>query len=107
MSELKPCPCCAGDARYQFLPSKGHWIVCDECLLSTGRYATKALAAKNWNRRPSPWIRFEDRKPEEGQGILVRVKRIGKTYLINYSSELFKEHDCFWMPIPPLEENNA
>lgn len=55
--ELKPCPCCGGEARAQF-EVYGTWVrvFCVECGLSTMSVPTRNFdptpAAKLWNARP-------------------------------------------------------
>ena len=52
--ELKPCPCCGGEARdhYQDVTLGRRWhIACGECGLSTIRVWHKADAVRLWNTR--------------------------------------------------------
>lgn len=59
MSELKPCPCCGGEA---FLEedSRGFRVVCNSgssCdIAQQNSNWTKKAAIDIWNNRPSPWV---------------------------------------------------
>lgn len=68
MLDLKPCPCCGGEARHYFANANGlhlsnvcgvswgckfdhHVIRCYKCGLQTKVYATAKGCYKAWNRR--------------------------------------------------------
>lgn len=60
------------------------------------------------DRRASPWIRLEDRKPEEGQLCLFHWKDHDNVLIVRYRQIYAADYPVsHWMPIPPMEEDNA
>lgn len=51
----------------------------------------------------SPWIRFEDRKPDDGQRIVAK-ERVNIPYCIYfYSGHKIEFYYTHWMPIPDID----
>lgn len=118
MSELKPLPCpyCGRstaiicETPYQGRPSFAVSCRTELChgaafQLGYGYYATEQEAITEWNRRASPWIRFEDRKPEEGQHVIISNagRSLGSLYYYSVDNVALTH----WMTIPKVEGNNA
>lgn len=64
MTELKPCPCCKGEALYVYTANVGRHssgsvclnafgiaVECEACGLITQGYTSQEKAAEAWNRR--------------------------------------------------------
>ena len=55
-SELKPCPCCEGKAKYyDDIMLNGPMVYCTNCGLRVTGYNSKKEAMEAWNKRPNPW----------------------------------------------------
>lgn len=58
--ELKPCPCCGGEAETDWLFQagggpvgvRGYWVFCTVCKLRTNIQESEREAIASWNRRP-------------------------------------------------------
>lgn len=52
MWKLKPCPCCGGDARIEYIKDKGTYrAVCLECGLQTNQFFSPENARAAWDKR--------------------------------------------------------
>lgn len=130
MEELKPCPFCAavsGDAdetevwlcdntdyesEYSF---PMFMVMCNNCLASSGNFATEEEAIKEWNRRASLWKKVDER-PEDMQTVLVMDKaNLSEIVSATYEEEGGMFWSDFlgryfvathWMPIPELPEES-
>lgn len=54
MSDLKPCPCCGGEAKeihLRHMGHHGHRIFCGECLITTETMHSRDSVTERWNRR--------------------------------------------------------
>lgn len=83
---LLPCPFCGEKAEYKCqaeyeeeqLPNE-YDIQCKTtgCYLEFGGgwYASQKDVTNKWNNRPSPWVRCEDKLPEEGIVVNVACER--------------------------------
>lgn len=55
-SELRPCPCCEGKAKYyDDIMVYGHMVYCTNCGLRVTGYNSKKEAMEAWNNRPDSW----------------------------------------------------
>ena len=70
MIDLKPCPFCGGPAEFEGNEGIDHYVICTKCSASSGvsRKSFKQ-AARDWNRRASPWQVIET-APRDGTLIL-------------------------------------
>ena len=65
MEELKPCPFCGGDARYNrityhtVIANESHIVFCAKCGASTQKYKTKQEAIAAWNKRAAETFNSE------------------------------------------------
>ena len=48
---LKPCPCCSGNANLYKVDYHGYRVVCMRCGLQTSTYEFPENAVARWNRR--------------------------------------------------------
>lgn len=55
---LKPCPCCGGEAKLRTFTTRGwlykltaHYVACSGCALQTSMQMTEEEARDIWNRR--------------------------------------------------------
>ena len=113
MSELKPCPCCNGKADIVMMDEYydgNTWVYhysieCKTCGLVTRSDTDRVIAGELWNRRASPWIRFEDRKPEEGQVCVFYWIDSDDLETWKYrKSGMSQNRPSHWMPVPEVEE---
>ncbi len=64
MDELKPCPFCGGEAKYDsyamspyekaninYIDGKWHYVYCSDCLAQGPEVLSKEDAIADWNRR--------------------------------------------------------
>ena len=51
MDELKPCPCCGGNAKRKKNETLGQFVQCTKCGLRTDYYFNEGWATRAWNRR--------------------------------------------------------
>lgn len=70
---LSPCPFCGETDDIEFTEdNRARYIRCLICLMRGPMRYDGDSAIKAWERRtPSPWIDFRERRPEDGQHILV------------------------------------
>lgn len=116
-SELRPCPCCEGKAKYyDDIMVYGHIVYCTNCGLKVTGYNSKEEAMEAWNRRPNPW---HTGTPTENGTYVCRMKDdFAKWLVLNFkngiwnvdgTSQSFADvgyNDCIekWMKIAEEEE---
>lgn len=104
MSELKPCPFCGGNAALDVSPhDKTVAVQCRLCTCSIV-HCSGQEAIDFWNRRASPWIRFEDRKPLKGDKVLVRyADGVFGAFNTWTGGVPWRDDITHWMPIPDID----
>ena len=76
-SDLKPCPFCGGEARFETYGGTACAVVCQTCGCGTPtmRLDDGMIAADLWNRRAErTWHDFADELPPVGSAVLCRDK---------------------------------
>ena len=116
--ELKKCAHCASRNITTGHCFREHWVLCEDCGMTTGLQGNKELARKVWNTRATPWIKVKDRSPEIGKSYIFKTNWAHYVGLYTAGDDIHPDHFVttdsmnkkyittvtHYMPIPEIKE---